>query len=92
MHWCVSDWKDILSSHETKISLKYPHGRKRVWRRQGETFAKWKCQPFGRGFIMLYGRQLLRRLYLSQFLCVLGPSMLTLQLENRWLGKLLLTT
>lgn len=32
-YWSVNNWKKVLFSDETRISLKSPDGRERVWRR-----------------------------------------------------------
>lgn len=58
IHWTVEDWKNVLFSDETRISLSSPDGRERVWRRRHERFAQ-ACfshrVPFGGGSVMFWG-------------------------------------
>lgn len=57
-HWTVNDWKKVLFSDETRISLNCPDGRERVWRRSGERFASCNISPkvpFGGGSVMFWG-------------------------------------
>lgn len=37
--WTVAEWKDILFSDESRIALRGPDGRQRVYRRRNERFA-----------------------------------------------------
>jgi hypothetical protein len=37
--WTVDDSKKVLFSDETRVSLKSPDGRERVWQRAAERFA-----------------------------------------------------
>lgn len=56
--WTLDDWKMVLFSDETRISLKSPDGRERVWRRPGERFASCNISPrvpFGGGSVMFWG-------------------------------------
>lgn len=58
VNWTVNDWKKVLFSDETRVSLSSPDGRERVWRRRGERFAQ-ACfsprVPFGGGSVMFWG-------------------------------------
>lgn len=57
-NWTINDWKTVLFSDETRISLKSPDGRERVWRRSGERFASCNISPrvpFGGGSVMFWG-------------------------------------
>ena len=57
-HWTVHDWKKVLFSDETRVSLSSPDGRERVWRRAGERFASCNISPkipFGGGSVMFWG-------------------------------------
>lgn len=57
-HWTVNDWKKVLFSDETRVSLKGPDGRERVWRRTGERFASCNISTkvaFGGGSVMFCG-------------------------------------
>lgn len=58
VNWTVDDWKKVLFSDETRISLSSPDGRERVWRRRGERFAQ-ACfsprVPFCGGSVMFWG-------------------------------------
>jgi hypothetical protein len=38
-HWTIDDSKKVLFSDETRVSLKFPDGRERVWQRAGERSA-----------------------------------------------------
>lgn len=57
-NWTINDWKQVLFSDETRVSLKAPDGRERVWRRRGERFASCNISPkipFGGGSKMFWG-------------------------------------
>lgn len=57
-NWTVNDWKQVLFSDETRVSLKAPDGRERVWRRRGERFNAVCISPkvpFGGGSKMFWG-------------------------------------
>lgn len=57
-NWSVDDWKRVLFTDETRVSLKSPDGRERVWRRPGERFAQCNISPripFGGGSTMFWG-------------------------------------
>lgn len=56
--WTVDDWKRVLFTDETRVSLKSPDGRDRVWRRPGERFSECAIsqkEPFGGGSKMFWG-------------------------------------
>lgn len=56
--WTIQQWKQVLFSDETRVSLKSPDGRGRTWRRPGERFAECTFSPrvpFGGGSIMFWG-------------------------------------
>lgn len=57
-NWTVNDWKRVLFTDETRVSLSSPDGRERVWRRPGERFAQCCISPripFGGGSVMFWG-------------------------------------
>lgn len=57
-NWTVDEWKKVLFTDETRVSLKSPDGRERVWRRPGERFAACTIsprEPFGGGSKMFWG-------------------------------------
>lgn len=57
-NWTVDDWKRVLFTDETRVSLKSPDGRERVWRRPGERFSACTIsprEPFGGGSRMFWG-------------------------------------
>lgn len=56
--WTVEDWKDILFSDESRIALRGPDGRQRVYRRQKERFAPCAISEtvaYQGGSIMVWG-------------------------------------
>lgn len=56
--WNLNDWRRVLFTDETRIALRSPDGRSRVWRREGERFAQ-ACisprEPFAGGSFMFWG-------------------------------------
>lgn len=57
-NWTVEQWSDVLWSDETRVSLRDPDGRQRVFRRPNERFAP--CTQvgtiaYGGGSIMVWG-------------------------------------
>lgn len=58
VNWTIDNWKRVLFSDETRVSLNSPDGRQRVWRRPGERFASCNISPripFFGGSIMFWG-------------------------------------
>lgn len=56
--WTIEDWKRVLFTDETRVSLHSPDGRERVWRRHGERHSQACITPrvaFGGGSIMFWG-------------------------------------
>lgn len=56
-NWTIDDWRKVLFSDETRISLKSSDGRQRVYRRRGEREAAFNFvphEPFGRGSKMFW--------------------------------------
>lgn len=57
-NWTVNHWKKVLFTDETRVSLRGPDGRQRVWRRQGERYAQCCFSPkvpFGGGSRLFWG-------------------------------------
>lgn len=44
-NWTVEDWSSVLFTDESRVSLRSPDGRERVWRRLGERYAQCVISP-----------------------------------------------
>lgn len=44
-NWTVDDWSSLLFTDESRVSLRSPDGRERVWRRPGERYAQCVISP-----------------------------------------------
>lgn len=56
-HWNLQQWSNVLFTDESRFCLHSPDGRKRVWRRNGERFAKCTFSPrlsYGGGSVMVW--------------------------------------
>lgn len=58
VNWTLEQWKAVLFSDESRIALRGPDGRQRVYRRRGERFAECtvvKTVGYQGGSIMIWG-------------------------------------
>lgn len=58
VNWTLEQWKRVLFTDETRVSLRGQDGRMQVWRRAGERYSQ-VCfsqrEPFGGGSVMFWG-------------------------------------
>lgn len=63
VNWTIRQWSNVLFVDESRVALRAPDGRERVWRRRGERFlpiTTRQVAPFHGGSIMIWGGICLR--------------------------------